>query len=117
MVSSFEFSGNIVGIMIKSDMDDAVFERMHELIRSKFDDYEKINLFVEIEKGHHISFTPLMKHFNFQIDHAKKFEKIGVVTDKKWFKKVLVIKDFLMDAEVKAFSHSERMLAIQWIAE
>jgi hypothetical protein len=117
MVSTFEFSGNILGIMIKSDIDAAVFAEMKEIIKCKFNDCEKINLFIEIEKGHHISFTVLMKHFSFEMDHAKRFEKIGMVTNKKWFKNVLVIKDLIMDVEVRAFSHKERMLAIQWIAE
>lgn len=117
MVSKFEFSGNTVGLMAKSDINDAVFQEMQVIIKEKIRDYGKINLFIEVEKGRHIDLIPLMKHLKFEIGNDKHLKKIAVVTNKEWFKNVLEVKDLIMDAEVEAFSTCDRMKAIFWIAE
>lgn len=117
MVSFFEFSDNIVGILIKKDMDEAIFAEMRRRIHLKFEDYNKLNLFVEIEKGNDISLRSLAGHLYFQRNHNKKFDKIAVVTDNFWVRTVLVIKNILMGTQLKTFGPRDRMKAIQWIAE
>lgn len=117
MVSTFEFSEDTVGIMIKSEIDEAVFQEMKKIIQEKIREFGKINLFVEIKDGQHIHLVPLMKHLKFQIGNDKHLKKIAVVTNKEWLKNVLIVKDLIMDAEVEAFSTCDRINAISWIAE
>ena len=117
MVSKFEFSGDTLGIMIKSDLNDAVFREMQVIIKEKISEYGKINLFIEVEKGRHIDLIPLMKHLKFEIGNDKHLKKVAVVTDKEWFKNVLLVKDLIMNADIEVFTTGDRMKAISWIAE
>lgn len=117
MVSSFEFSGDTLGVLIKSDIDDAVFEEMQRMIEEKMREFGRINLFVEIEKDMHIHLVPLIKHLKFHIGSDRHLHKVAVVTNKEWFKNVLRVKDLIMDAEVKAFDTEDRIKAISWIAD
>lgn len=117
MVSTFELSGNTVGVIIRSDIDMAVCKEIEELIINKFREYKKINFFFEIEKDRDISFKVFIKNMDFYLENSKRFHKIAVVTDKKWIKNIMEINALLVKAEVEVFSHQDRMEAIRWIAE
>ena len=117
MLSTFEFSGNVVGILIKSDMDQSVYDEMKNLLKEKIQEHQKINLFIEVEKGNDISVKTMMKHLKFTVEHAASFNKIAVVTNKGWFRNGVAVKDLLIKADVEAFSHEKRIEAVQWIAQ
>ncbi len=117
MISTFEFSKNIVGILIKTDMDVTSIEEVHEVILERLKDHEKISLYVEIEAGVHLSVQAFFKGLVFKYENAEKFKKIAVVTDLNWFQNIMEIKDLLMDAEVKSFKIENRLKAINCIAE
>jgi len=117
MISTFEFSGHIVGIMINSDIDDKVLKEIHTEILAKLEENKTINLFIEIEKGHDISLTTLLKDIIFKLDHAKQFTKIAMVTELKWLATIMSMKDLLMKADVRSFDIKNRMEAMNWISE
>lgn len=98
MLSSFEFADHVVGILIQSNMDQNVFREVRRLIKAKIAEFQKINLFLEIEKGHEISMLAVVKHLKFSVEYADLFKKIAVVTEKGSFKNALMIKDLLIDA-------------------
>jgi len=49
MVSTFELADNIVGIMIKSDVDLKVVDEVHAEILKRILEHKRINLYVEID--------------------------------------------------------------------
>ena len=117
MVSTFEFSKNVVGILIDSDVNAQLIEEVQEVINDRLQENETINLLIEIRPENKISFNALIKDLKFKAEHAKKFKKIAVVTDLNWFQNVMEIKDLLMEAEVKSFEPKYRLKAMSWIAE
>ncbi len=117
MVSTFEFSENVVGIMIESNVDSELLQQVHSFIESKFVKDDTINLLVEIKPGVEIPAFIMVKDLLFKLSHNRCFKKIAVITDKGVFKNYMKFKDFLMDAEVKTFSMDERIKAMNWIAE
>ncbi len=117
MISTFEFSEHVVGILVNSDIDDKVMQEIHAEILSKLEENETLNLFVEIEEGHHVSFTTMLKDLIFKLDHAKQFTKIAMVTDLKWMATVMSMKDLIMKAEVRSFDIEHRLEAMNWISE
>ena len=117
MVSTFEFSDKVVGILIKEDLDLTHIEEVHKLILERLDKHVKINLYIEIEKDLHISMTAFVKDVFFKFSNSDKFQKIALVTDINWFQNVMEIKDLLMDADVRSFDIEDRLKAISWIAE
>lgn len=117
MISTFEFSGHVVGILVDSDINNEVIDEIHAEILAKLEENETINLFVEIEKGHHVSFTSLLKDLIFKLDHAKQFTKIAMVTDLNWLSTIMSMKDLIMKAEVRTFDNEQRLEAMNWISE
>jgi len=117
MLSTFEFSRNVFGIMIDVNVDSKLLEELHAFIESKFVKDEKINLMVEIKPGVDIPVLIMLKDLLFKINHNSCFCKIAVVAEAGLFKNVMSFKDFLMEAEVKTFLTEDRMIAINWIAE
>lgn len=117
MISTFEFSDNIIGILIKNDLDVISIEEVHEAILERLKDHEKISLYVEIEAGVHFSAQAFIKDLVFKYKNAEKYRRIAVVTDLNWFQNMMEIKDLLMDAKVESFKIENRLKAINWIAE
>lgn len=117
MVSSFEFSDEVVGIMIDSNVDNKVLEEVHKIIEEKFNNERSMSLFVEIKPGVDIPVSLMIKDLFFKLKNAGEFRRIAVVTSPGIFKKVIEIKDLLMEAEVEVYTHRDRIAAINWIAE
>lgn len=117
MVSTFEFSDHIVGILIESNIDDKLVQKVHAIILERLKENKKINLFVEIRTGSTISLVAFLKDLVFTFNHAGQFQKITLVTDLVWFQNVMAVKDLVMNAEVRAFSNKDRMEAIAWVAQ
>jgi len=117
MVSTFKFADNVVGVLIKEDLNAEVIEHVHQLILERIDNHEKINLFIEIEDGLDVSLAALIKDVTFKFKNSDKFKRIAVVTNLIWFQNIMEIKDLLIDAEVKSFKIENRLNAITWIAE
>lgn len=117
MISTFEFSRNVFGIMINANVDNELLLEVHEFIESKFVKDDTINLLVEIKAGVDIPVVVMLKDLLFKLSHNKCFHKIAVVSEEGFFKKVMNFKDFLMDAEVRTFPIDQRMNAMNWITE
>lgn len=117
MVSTFRFADNVVGVLIKEDLNAEVMDHVHQLILERVNEHKKINLFVEIEAGLDVSLPALIKDLTFKYKNSKKFYRIAVVTNLNWFQNIMEIKDLVMDTEVKSFKLENRLKAINWIVE
>lgn len=117
MISTFEFSKNVVGIMIDSNVDKELLKEVHEFIESKFVEDDTINLLVEIKPGVEIPVFIMFQDLLFKLSHNRCFRKIAVISEEGFFKKVMKFKDILMDAEVKTYNIEDRIAAMNWIAE
>ncbi len=117
MVSTFEFADNIVGIMIKSEMDLEIMSEVHDVILKRISEHGKINLYVEIESGVSISLPAIIKDLTFKFANSNYFKKIAVVTNKDWLQNLMEIKGLLMEAEIQSYNLENRLDAINWITE
>ena|SRR5690554_4118995 len=117
MLSTFEFSDNVFGIIVNTNVDAQMLEEIHEFIESKFIQNSTINLLVEINPGVEIPVSVMVKDFLFKFSHKGCFKKIAVVSEEGIFKKAMKFKDFLMKAEVQTFAVEDRLKAMNWITE
>lgn len=117
MVSTFEFSENVVGILIDSNVDSELLQQVHGFIESKFIKDDTINLLVEIKAGVEISGFIMVKDLLFKLSHNRCFRKIAVISEEGFFKSVMKLKDILMDAKVRTYPLQDRIKAMNWIAE
>ncbi|MCF4100118.1 STAS/SEC14 domain-containing protein [Gillisia sp. M10.2A] len=117
MVSTFEFADHVVGIIISSDVDNALVDEVHEVILERLQEHDKISLIVEIKKESRIHLSAMVKDLIFKFDHAGQFYKIAVVSDHLIMRNAMIIKDLFMKAEVKPFSSEKRLDAMNWIIQ
>lgn len=117
MISSFEFADNVVGIIINDDVDRKMLGEIHELLRNKFQQSAAINLYLELKPGIDIPFPLLVKDLIFQLRHKGKFNKLAIVTNLDLLRNLMKFRDLILDAEVETFTHANRIVAMNWIAE
>jgi hypothetical protein len=117
MVSSFELADNVVGILIESDVDEKLIDKVHAMILEKLSVHEEINLFFEIRRGNEVSFKAFLNQMKFNFRNIGKFNKIAVVTDLGWIRNSMIIKDALMPADIADFSNNDRLNALAWISQ
>ncbi|MGB8705162.1 MAG: STAS/SEC14 domain-containing protein [Gillisia sp.] len=115
MVSSFDFASNVIGILVKEDVDSDSIEEIHELIGDRIQLHDQINLFVDIDAGQKITIPAMLKDMLFKFENAGHFKKIAMVCDEFWIQGAMEFKNLVMNAEVKTFSHDERLEAMNWI--
>ena len=81
MVSSFELADNVVGILIESDVNEELINKVQAMISEKFEVHKEINLFLEIRKGNKVSFMAFLSQVKFHFNKTRRLNKIAVVTD------------------------------------
>lgn len=117
ILSTFEFSDKVVGFIIDRDINSEVVDQIHALIEERLKEQDKLNLYVEIQAGNEISFTAFFEDFKFKIQHSNDFYKIAVVTNLEWFKHIAFLEKIFMNSEIKSFSLTNRIEAINWISQ
>lgn len=116
MLSTFDLAGHVIGIILNRDLTGDVLDKIIDEIELKLQIYEKINVFIELEKGHEITLKGLLKGIKFKYSNQENFDKIAIVTDNNWFQGAVNVSDILLDVDVRTFDLKERLEAIQWIS-
>lgn len=116
MLSTFELAGHVIGLIVDKDLDDEILDKIIAEIEEKLEEYDTINVFVELEKDRHITFKALINGIRFKYSNSEHFEKIAIVTDSQWFQGAVNVSDLLLDVEVRTFDLKDRLEAIQWIS-
>ncbi|APG61026.1 STAS/SEC14 domain-containing protein [Christiangramia salexigens] len=117
MISKFELASHVIGILVSEDITSKNIDEIHLLIREGLSEQKQINLFVKIKSDCKISAAALLKDLEFKIQYASKFNKMAIVTEIKWFRKLMSVKELFVDADIRTFKHAERLDAMNWISE
>ncbi|MDR5591637.1 STAS/SEC14 domain-containing protein [Christiangramia sp. SM2212] len=116
MLSTFDLAGHVVGLIVDRDLTDDIVDEIIAEVKSKLEIHDKINVFIELEKGRHITFKALWKGIIFKYSNSDHFDKIAIVTDSSWFQNAVNLSDSLLDVDVRTFDLKDRLEAIQWIS-
>ncbi|MDT0691453.1 STAS/SEC14 domain-containing protein [Salegentibacter sp. F188] len=117
MVSRFELADNVVGILIESDLNVELINKVQTLILEKIDAHDEIHLFFEIRSGNEVTFKAFLNQMMFNFNNTEKFSKVAVVTDLDWIKNSMIIKDALLPTDIAHFSNKDRLNALAWISQ
>ncbi len=117
MISTFELSNQVVGLIINRDIEKGNLETVHEIILNKINEFGKINIFCEIEKGHHIAFQCLLDELIFKFENSENINKFAIVTDLTWLRAVMNINDLMVNTSIHPYETKDRLEAIQWVSE
>ncbi|SDS49560.1 STAS/SEC14 domain-containing protein [Gramella sp. MAR_2010_147] len=116
MLSTFDLAGHVIGLIVDRDLTNETLDKIIAEIQLKLEIHDKVNVFIELEKGRHITFFALLKGIKFKYSNSEHFDKIAIVTDSLWFQNAVNVSDIFLDVEVKTYDLKERLDAIQWIS-
>jgi len=116
MLSTFTLSDNIIGFIVDGSYDELAVEKIQSEVNEKLEIYEKVNLYLEDTINANISFKAILKSLPFKIKTGNRFEKVAIVTDRKWLQVLSYLEKIFFNAEIRIFSGQNRLEAIQWIS-
>ncbi len=116
MLSTFSLADNIIGFIVDGPYDEIAVEKIQSEVNEKLEIYDKVNLYLEDTTNADISFKAILKSLPFKIKTGNRFEKVAVVTDRKWLKVLSNLEKLFFNAEIRIFSGQDRLEAIQWIS-
>jgi len=116
MLSTFDLAGHVIGLIVNQDLTDETLDRIITEIKVKLEIHEKVNVFIELEKGRQITFLALLKGIRFKYLNSEHFDKIAIVTDSNWFQNAVDVSDIILGVEVRTYDLKDRLDAIQWIS-
>lgn len=105
-VIAFEVTGKVT----KEDM--LKFEAASS---NKFDSSGKVNVLMIVNEFKGYTFKGLIEDIMFGFKHFKDFNKVAIVSDKKWLETMVKVESILPVAELKHFVKTEAEQAWLWI--
>jgi hypothetical protein len=117
MLSEFSFSENTVGFLIEGEFNEELSNKLHVQIFEKLKHYDKINLYLEDTNIESFSLTAVVKEILFKIENSDRFNKLAVVTDRKWIHLCSSIESLFISTTVRNFATEDRLKAMRWIAQ
>ncbi len=117
MKESFAFSENVVGYLVKSEIDQEKIEEILNEIKERLKVVNPICIYMEDESDKGFSMGGFLKALEFHFSHSKDLDKIAIVTDDQFSKMSMEVKDILVPAKVKTFTKNDRMAAMNWVMQ
>jgi hypothetical protein len=116
MLSTFSLADNIIGFIVDGPYDEYAVEKIQSEVNEKLEVYEKVSLYIEDTVNADISLKAILKSLPFKIKTGNRFERVAVVTDRKWLQVISNLEKLFFNAELRLFSSQQRLEAIQWIS-
>lgn len=117
MLTDFSFADNTIGYVIEGTMNKKAIVNLRSHVLEKFETHDKICLYLEDSNIEYFSLSAATIGALFPLEYAKRFDKIALVTDRKWIHALAAIDNALIGTKLKYFPVKDRMVAISWIAE
>ncbi len=117
MLSDFSLSRNTVGYIIDGVMNKKAINDLKSQILEKFEEHDTINLYLEDSGIERFSLNAVMIATLFPVEHHHRFNKIALVTNRKWIHMLGVLDTVVVNVNLKNFTSDNRLEAISWIAQ
>ena len=110
---------NVVAYRLEGKITQVEMTAVMDLFREKIKQGEKINIFQEIVSIGGVEMEAMGEKFKFLLDVGiSHFDKIAVVSSKKWIQQLIQIEDKLFKGiNMKGFSTDDRAKAIAFLSQ
>ena len=116
MLQIIELQGkNIVATKASGKLDKKDIEKIHPLIHAILYKGMKVRWYFEMEEFTGWDFPGLWEDLKMDTAHAKDYEKIAMVGNKKWQDWITQFMKPFTNAEIKYFDLEEKEIAKEWI--
>lgn len=107
-------SENIIEVEVNEKITARDIEEFENYFNQKKENHDQINLLMVVnEMGY--SLQGLVKDFKFDTNHWKEFNKVAVLSDKKWIELGAKMVEYLPKVEIEHFNPDEKDKAINWL--
>lgn len=117
MHSSFSFSDNTIGFIIDGPYDEETIAKVRSQITEKLKKFDKLNLYIEDTPNAEISLKSLIANLPYKIKIGSHFNKVAVVSDRKWVHLIRAFERLFFSGEIRQFPSAKRLEAIQWVSQ
>lgn len=117
MKNSFAFSDDVVGVLIDSEFNEEKVEQIKTLLEEKIQTGSPVSVYLEDECKQGITFLGYLKSLSFHLANPDAVRKVAIVTDLKWFRKSMEVKDLLIKSDLRTFDTKQRLEAMNWVME
>lgn len=117
MSIKFNFSDNTIGFLLQGKIDLYAIDELNHVIAEKLQKYQKINLYLEDDNITKFTLGSVYKQVAYKFANGSRFNKIALVTNRKWIRLFGNLDDILLKATVRSFPVEKRMDAMDWISE
>lgn len=116
MLSSFTLADNIIGYIIDGPYTEDSVDKIQNEVLEKLEVFETVNFYIEDTSNAEISLKAVLKSIPFKVKTGNRFDRVAVVTDRKWVQLFSSLEKLFFNAEIRLFSSGQRLEAIQWIS-
>jgi hypothetical protein len=117
MLSDFSFADDTIGFIIEGNVDSEVMQNLGRGIQVSLVENKKVNLYLEDSNIKSFSVSSILKGTFFPFKNGSKFNKMALISDRKWIHAIGTFHNLLFSFEVKSFSTQDRVVAMSWIME
>ena len=117
MFLNFSFPNDSIGYIIDGVMDTAAIHYLRDEILKKLEEHDKINIYLEDAGVERFSLNSIVVSALFPHRHRDRFNKVAIVTDRKWIHFLTLVNNIFISATVRNFTTEKRMDAIGWITD
>lgn len=117
MLSDFSFAQDTIGFIIEGDLDTKAMHELGARIHDTLIENKSMSLYLEEMDVHNISSNAVLIGTLFPFRYGKKFDKMALVSDRKWIHFIGFIQNSLFRMNVKSFSTEYRLDAMSWIMD
>jgi hypothetical protein len=116
MLSTFSLTDSTIGFIIDDRYDEASVRKIQSEVVEKLEVFEKLNLYLEDTPNAEISLKAIIKSLPFKLKNGNRFNRVAIVTDRKWLQLIGNLEKLFFNAEIRVFTSHQRLVAIQWIS-
>jgi len=117
MYSTFSFAKNTVGFILEGEITKKDFNKICSALKSRLKEHDKINIYLENNNIDHYTIPAVFKEIAFKLKYGEHFDKVAIVTNRKWIKALAVLENVISAAHIKNFSIEDRLEAMNWVTE
>lgn len=117
MKVDFSFSDNTHGFIVEGVLDKKSAIELRAQALKILETVDKINFYVEDNDIKRFTLPAIIIALIFPLRHANRFDKIALVTNRKWIKRLAYIDNYLTRGEIRHYTIENRMDAVLWIAK
>lgn len=117
MSIDFSFSEKTIGFIVEGVFNKKAVRELRAQLLQKLETNDRINFYVEDNNIKKFTLAALFIAVLFPLRYSSRFDKIAVVTNRKWIRWLAGIDDYLTKGEIRYFTVANRLDAVTWIAK